>query len=146
MAGRALELGRRRTAEAMVRLLPEHTCPVSGTVADALLRFRSGGMRYLAVVDASGAVVGFVAAKSLLGVEDDEPVVAFVPPPLVLSPDEPLDEAIQGFRRHQQSIALVRDAAGRSLGVVTTEDLLEEIVGELPRMGRAPARPFTAPN
>jgi len=137
MAGRALELGRRRTAEAMVALRPERTCPAGATVGAALDRFRAGGMRYVAALDDAGNVEGFVAAKALLGLDPGAPLRPLVRPAYVLDPDQPLDEAIQGFRRHQQSIALVRDREGRSLGLVTTEDVLEEIVGELPRVGRA---------
>lgn len=139
MAGRALELGRRRTAEAMVPLRPERTVPSGATIAEALDRVRRGGMRYLAALDAAGNVEGFLAAKSLLGRAPSDPLHPYVRAAYVLDPDVPLDEAIQGFRRHQQSIALVRDRDGRSLGVVTTEDVLEEVVGELRRV-RPPAR------
>jgi CBS domain containing-hemolysin-like protein len=145
MAGRALELGRRRTVEAMIPLRSDRVCPAEGTVGDAVTRFRAGGMRYLAAVDQAGTVQGFVAAKALLGEDLTRPIAPFVRPAYVLDPDDPLDDAIQGFRRHQQSIALVRDRDGRSLGLVTTEDLLEEIVGELPRMGRLAARPPRGP-
>lgn len=141
MAGRALELGRRRTAEAMVPLRADRTCPARGTVGDALERVRRGGMRYLAAVDEHGNVEGFVAAKALLGLAPGEPLRPHVRAAYVLDPEAPLDEAIQGFRRHQQSIALVKDRDGRSVGLVTTEDVLEEVVGELPRVARPIARP-----
>ncbi len=141
MAGRALELGRRRTAEAMVPLRPDRSCRADGTVGDALERVRAGGWRYLAAVDPDGNVEGFVAAKALLGLPGDRPLRPFVRAAYVLDPDAPLDEAIQGFRRHQQSIALVKDRDGRSLGLVTTEDVLEEVVGEIARGTRPPARP-----
>lgn len=142
MAGRALELGRRRTAEAMVPLRADRACPADGTVGQALERVRAGGSRYLAAVDAHGNVEGFVAAKALLGLPAELPLRPYVRAAYVLDPDAPLDEAIQGFRRHQQSIALVKDRDGRSVGLVTTEDVLEEVVGEIPRGPRpSPARP-----
>lgn len=141
MAGRALELGRRRTAEAMVPLRADRSCPVGGTVGEALERVRAGGSRYLAAVDEHGNVEGFVAAKALLGLPGELPLRPYVRAAYVLDPDAPLDEAIQGFRRHQQSIALVKDRDGRSVGLVTTEDVLEEVVGEIPRGLRPPVRP-----
>ncbi len=133
MAGRALELGRRRTAEAMVPLRADRSCPADGTVGEALAKVRAGGSRYLAAVDGHGNVEGFVAAKALLGLPADLRLRPYVRAAYVLDPDAPLDEAIQGFRRHQQSIALVKDREGRSVGLVTTEDVLEEVVGEIPR-------------
>jgi putative hemolysin len=141
MAGRALELGRRRTAEAMVPIRPERTCRANGTVGEALEYFRRGGARYLAAVDDAGNVEGFIAAKALLGRGAGEPLRPHLRAAYVLDPDRPLDEAIQGFRRHQQSIALVRSREGRSLGLVTTEDVFEEIVGELRRSVRPSVPP-----
>ena len=145
MAGRALELGRRRTAEAMVPIRPDRTCRAGGTVGEALEQVRRGGARYLAAVDDAGNVEGFIAAKALLGREPAEPLRPHLRAAYVLDPDRPLDEAIQGFRRHQQSIALVRSREGRSLGLVTTEDVFEEIVGELRRSARPVAIPTPTP-
>jgi CBS domain containing-hemolysin-like protein len=40
-------------------------------------------------------------------------------------------EALRDFRKTRQHLAIVRDAAGAVLGIVTLEDVLEEIVGEI---------------
>ena len=40
-------------------------------------------------------------------------------------------ELLSEFQREKVQIAIVRNAAGKTLGLVTIEDLLEEIVGEI---------------
>jgi CBS domain containing-hemolysin-like protein len=138
MAGRALVLHERTASEAMVPLDPQRTVAAGARVADAVARFREVGGRHIAVVGPDGGVEGFLAAKTLLGEPPDAPLP--MRPAWSLDPDEPLDDVIQGFRRHHQSIALVRSREGRTLGIVTAEDVFEELVGELSEAG-GPARP-----
>ena len=45
--------------------------------------------------------------------------------------DKRLAELLSEFQRDKTQIAIVQDDAGRTLGLVTIEDLLEEIVGEI---------------
>jgi putative hemolysin len=141
MAGRVLELVRRRVTEAMVPVPERRSCRETSTVGEAVERFRASSGRFLAVKDARGDVMGIVAAKQILGVAPEEPLSRYVRAAYPLRPEDTLDQAIGGLRRSRLSVAVVRDAAGRPLGVVTPEDLLEEIVGELPAApapGRTP--------
>lgn len=43
----------------------------------------------------------------------------------------PLDELLDELTKHRVHLAVVRDSEGRNLGIVTIEDLLEELVGEI---------------
>jgi CBS domain containing-hemolysin-like protein len=52
-------------------------------------------------------------------------------PPLFLKPDADVATALQQFRSSHRHMALVRDSDGRILGLITLEDILEEIVGEI---------------
>jgi magnesium and cobalt exporter, CNNM family len=52
-------------------------------------------------------------------------------PPLFLKPDEDVANAFQLFRKARRPMALVRDAEGRILGLITLEDVLEGIVGDI---------------
>ena len=45
--------------------------------------------------------------------------------------DEDLGTALQLFRKSRKPMALVRDPDGKILGLLTLEDVLEELVGEL---------------
>lgn len=131
MARKALDLKDRRVRDAMVQLPSDWGVPGSAGVGEAIERIRTVRPRFLAVLDEAGRVQGFVAPKALLGVPLDRTLAELVRPAYVLNPDDPLDNAIGGFRRSQQSVGLVRGREGQTLGVVTAEDVLEEVVGEL---------------
>lgn len=52
-------------------------------------------------------------------------------PPLFLKPSEDVAAALQMFRRAHRPMAVVKDDEGRVLGLITLEDILEEIVGDI---------------
>lgn len=80
-------------------------------------------------------VVGFVHAKDLLRMpaegRDDPVPLELVRRMLVVGPDHPGRELMVWMRRSRIHIALVRDAQSRVLGIVTLEDLLESLVGDI---------------
>src|SRR5262249_20830485 len=69
-------------------------------------------------------------------------------PPLFLKPDETVANALRLFKRAHRPMALVRDDEGVILGLITLEDVLEEIVGDIedehdrptPRVSRSALR------
>src|SRR5204862_6823389 len=52
-------------------------------------------------------------------------------PALFLKPEDPVAPALQLFRKAHRPMALVRDDKGKILGLITLEDVLEEIVGDI---------------
>ena len=51
--------------------------------------------------------------------------------PYFLLPDALIDEQLDRMSRTRHYLAIVRDAEGKTVGLVTVEDFLEEIVGEI---------------
>jgi putative hemolysin len=79
-------------------------------------------------------IVGIVNTKDLFYLFSLRGVVILqdaIYPALFLKPDESLDNALRLFRKAKRHMALVRDEGGNILGLITLEDVLEEIVGEL---------------
>lgn len=52
-------------------------------------------------------------------------------PPEFIDPDLSIAQALQTFRRTHRQMAIVRDAENKVLGMLTLEDVVEEIVGDI---------------
>jgi CBS domain containing-hemolysin-like protein len=79
-------------------------------------------------------IAGFVFVKDLvlLGPGDDaRPITSLLRPALVVPETKRVPELLKMFQRQQQQCAIVVDEYGGTAGLVTVEDLLEEIVGEI---------------
>ncbi len=84
------------------------------------------------VVDGSpDDIVGALHTKHLLRLDDGEPWNDLVVPALFIPETRLLPDLLQDFRRSGQHLALVLDEFGGLSGVVTLEDLLELVVGEI---------------
>jgi CBS domain containing-hemolysin-like protein len=81
------------------------------------------------------SIAGFVFIKDLMRLPPDEPpgrpVSTLVRPAYVVPETKRVSELLREFQRQQWQIAIVVDEYGGTAGLVTLEDLLEEIVGEI---------------
>jgi Mg2+/Co2+ transporter CorB len=83
-------------------------------------------------------IIGILHAKDLLGAIRDVggdfakvDVKKIARPPWFVPDVRPLSEQIKAFRRRKTPFALVVDEYGELMGLVTLEDILEEIVGDI---------------
>jgi CBS domain containing-hemolysin-like protein len=79
-------------------------------------------------------IVGIVNTKDLFYVFSLQGVVILqdaLYPALYLKPDEAIASALRLFKKAHRPMALVRDEKGKILGLITLEDVLEEIVGDI---------------
>ena len=99
------------------------------------LVLESGHSRFPVYVRNLDTIVGFVHAKDLLNMADDDrdkPIARpFLHKMLVVPESLKLHPLLLEMRRNRRHFALVLDEHGGTAGVVTLEDLLEELVGEI---------------
>ena len=79
-------------------------------------------------------IVGIVNTKDLFYLFSLHGVVVLddaLYPPLFLKPDESVANALRLFRKAKRPMALVRDDDNKIHGLITLEDILEEIVGDI---------------
>jgi len=79
-------------------------------------------------------IVGIVNTKDLFHLFSLKGLVILMDamyPAIFVDPEQPVARLLGTFRREKRPMAVVRDAAGKFLGIVTLEDILEEIVGEI---------------
>ena len=79
-------------------------------------------------------IVGIVNTKNLFHIFSLKGIVILMDamyPSIFVHPDMGVARLLGTFRRERRPMAVVRDADGKFLGIVTLEDILEEIVGEI---------------
>jgi CBS domain containing-hemolysin-like protein len=79
-------------------------------------------------------IVGVVNTKDLFSLFSLKGLVILmdaVYSAIFVSPEVPVSRVLQTLRRAKRAMAVVRDADGKFLGIITLEDILEEIVGEI---------------
>jgi putative hemolysin len=79
-------------------------------------------------------IAGFVFVKDLVALsasDDSRPITGLLRPVVVVPETKRVPELLKQFQRQQTQIAIVVDEYGGTAGLVTIEDLLEEIVGEI---------------
>ena len=106
------------------------------SVEDSLHLFLKAGYSRLPVFDGSlDNIVGILYAKDLLkyfgGLVKAEKVTAMMRPPYFIPESKKVDELFTELQRGRRHMAIVVDEYGGTAGLVTLEDLLEEIVGEI---------------
>ncbi len=141
----AIELAQLQVREIMVPRPDMHLLPVEASLEDVMKMFattqRSRIPVYQGAVD---HILGFVHVKDILWVQLDRGRRAEegLPPPefnlrhvlreiLIVPESKPAGELLQELRARRAGLAMVVDEFGSILGLVTLEDILEQMVGEI---------------
>jgi CBS domain containing-hemolysin-like protein len=108
--------------------------PAHATALEVLQVSRETGYSRLPALDGSGAVVGVVSVYDVLF--DSEPptnktAAQYLRRAYTFAAETPLDEGLQSLRARQQPLAVIVDKSNRPLGIVTIEDMLARLIGEI---------------
>ena len=133
-----LELGDTLTREVMVPRTQMITVDAETPLRKALSLFlRSGFSRVPVVGESVDDLLGVLYMKDVVRRlhsqpgSDDEPVRSLLRPAVFVPESKPVDDLLREMQRSSSHIAMVVDEYGGIAGLVTIEDALEEIVGEL---------------
>lgn len=131
----ALRLRERTVSSHMVPWDQVITVTRQATVSDIEKLVREHGHTRLPMVGSRGDVLGFVHSKDLLRLppgDHSEPVpLEMVRRMLVVPPDRLLRDLMLAMRRQRLHMAVVQDKDRKILGMITLEDALERLVGDI---------------
>jgi putative hemolysin len=132
-----IELGERRVHEVMVPRIAIVALPATTTLDEAIDRIVEEGHSRVPVYEESvDEVVGILYAKDLLpflkdGAGPRPSLRSLLRTPVFVPESMTIDDLLHELQRRKVHIAIVLDEYGGTAGLVTIEDLLEEIVGEI---------------
>src|SRR5262245_31866998 len=105
------------------------------TIGDLIALFREQEYsRFPVYKDSLDNIAGFVFVKDLVALDsrdDARPITSLLRPVVIVPESKRVPELLKQFQRQQTQIAIVVDEYGGTAGLVTIEDMLEEIVGEI---------------
>src|SRR5829696_7279076 len=128
-------LDERRAGEVMTPRTRLTAVRSGESAREALEKTRDSGHSRFPLLDPSGELLGVVYVRelteALLDHEDVRPVETLGHQMLVVPSTLPLDVLLARMQEQRASICAVVDEYGQLEGVVTVEDILEEVVGEI---------------
>jgi CBS domain containing-hemolysin-like protein len=131
--------------EIMVPRPDMHTLPAEATIDEVMRVFATSQRSRIPVYRGSGDhILGFVHIKDMLWIllDRERRLEENLPPPsfdlrrvlrevLIVPETKPASELLQELRTRHIGMAMVVDEFGSILGLVTLEDIMEQVVGEI---------------
>lgn len=123
--------------EVMVPRIDIFSLPAQATIKEAAEGFVKEGYSRIPIYKESiDQVIGTLLYKDILnafiqGRDLNEPIETLIKPALYTPETKKLSLLLQEFRNKQTHLAIVVDEYGGTEGIVTIEDILEELVGEI---------------
>jgi CBS domain containing-hemolysin-like protein len=131
-AYRVLDLSRMKVTGLMVPMDEVVCIDENSTVRGALTTAsRSGHSRYPVYRKSVDNIVGILHLKHLLGAPDDSRIRMFARSAHFVPETKTVKTAIGEMRGDLRHMGIVTDEYGRPIGIITFEDLVEEIMGDI---------------
>lgn len=133
MISRIFRFTHTEARHAMVPLVRVEAVPGDTTLAGVIEVVRREGYTRIPVFqERIFNIIGVVHAFDLLEAPDRSLPVSEIARPVSYFPEPtPLDEILVALQRTRESLAVVVDEYGGASGILTMEDLLEEVVGDI---------------
>ncbi|MEY4608795.1 MAG: hypothetical protein RL625_1012 [Gemmatimonadota bacterium] len=134
--GGVFEFSEKNAREVMTPRTAMVAIPVEASLDEAIQIVNEAGFsRYPVYRETMDDIVGMVHAKDLLRALHRDPdgfqLLTALRPVHVVPGSREVEDVLADFKRRKEHLAIVLDEYGGTAGMVTMEDLLEEIVGEI---------------
>ena len=133
MIDKIFDLGETAVREVMVPLVDVAALPETASRADAVHLIQERGFSRIPVfTDQVFNIVGVVTAMDLLRRGGEAPDVRALMRPATYVPEtKRIDDLLREMQKNRVQLAVVVDEYGGAVGIVTVEDIVEEVVGEI---------------
>lgn len=129
---RVISFNDREAVDILIPRVDVTGLPVDATPAEAAAVFEETGYSRLPVYeDTMDRIVGVVHFKNFVCNRDGADITDIMTPALFVPPTVKIRLLLTQLQQAKAHIAIVSDEYGGTLGIVTMEDILEELVGEI---------------
>ena len=132
MIARIFEFGERTVYDIMVPLSEVSAIPEDSPLAEAVAEYRDKRHTRMPIYrERVDQVVGILHAFDVLKASKDATVAELARAPVFVPESQPVVDTLALMQQRGESLVVVVDEYGGAVGVVSGEDIVEEIVGEI---------------
>lgn len=102
------------------------------TVEQVIVQIKETGLSRIPIYEGDlDNTIGFIHAKDLLAVDPQTPLTSLLRRIFFVPETKRVDQLLREFKSKKMHLAMIVNEHGTVVGLITIEDLLEEIVGEI---------------
>ena len=132
MINRLFDFSHTTVKEAMIPFIEVSAVEDKDTVKEAIAIISKKGYSRLPVYNERiDNIIGIVNSFDLLNTPNDQSIQSLIRTILFVPESKPIDELMVEMQKKRNHLAIVVDEYGGTIGIITIEDILEEIVGEI---------------
>lgn len=132
MIDRLLSFKEKKAEDVMVPLIHVTALPEKATVTEAIRAISNSKHRRLPIFrERIDKVIGILNSFDIIGEPQNTPIRRFIRPAFYAPPNMNINVLFEQLKKSGSNMAIIVDEYGGAEGVVTIEDILEEVVGEL---------------
>jgi magnesium and cobalt transporter len=126
------DFGETSVKEVMVPLIDVIAAPASARARDlTALVAETGHSRFPIYRDRVDEIVGTVSATDLVGIAPETPLNEIIRTPYIVPESASIEDVLKELQTNRKHIAIVVDEYGGVSGLLTLEDIIEQIVGDI---------------
>lgn len=131
----ALKFSNSSVEDIMVPIDKVQTIPSNLKTAQILSIVKESVHSRIPITDRKGNIKGILQIRKFLKAytknQTNIILASVMDYPYFLKKDKPIADALKDMSNHRRNLAVVRSDEGEVLGIITVEDILEELVGEI---------------
>jgi CBS domain containing-hemolysin-like protein len=127
---KVFNFGDRKIEDVMVPMEEVFFLDKNCTIAEASEKIGVKGFTRIPVI-IDGKVRGLLYSKELIGKNGNGYISDLISPPFLVTLNQDITEIFEEMKEKRIHMAIVTDESGKHIGLVTLEDILEELVGDI---------------